>query len=710
MILQSRNSTIILSEETGSILSYRIYGREFCAEGGEKRPLFTVKLLDEGGNYIYHNSLEAQTITFSETENSYVIKFHRMAGLNLSAVVTVTMGPDEKCHWHISLDNNTDDIMEWVEFPQISVPDSLKGEGGDSELFWPVVEGMLIDNKALRASAWVKYREIGEQMSCWDGFYPRSCPMQFMAYYNDECGLYFGAHDKESRPKTVEWRGEPDGIALEYRLFTDGAKGHVDAGYDMITAPFIGEWMEAAEIYRSWAEEEVPRPAKLHERTDLPGWIDESPVVMVYPIRGSHDSGEMETNLYYPYANMLPIAAEYAEKTGSKVMPLLMHWEGTAPWATPYVWPPFGGEEEFRSFVEKLHAQGNLAGVYCSGIGWTTYSFLNPELDFSDRYDESLMCRTPQGTIEQSKTIGPPIRRGYDMCPVSPRVAEMVSEEVQKIAASGVDYAQYFDQNLGGNASFCYARDHDHPPGPGKWMNDAMMRIYDKTIKDLKKAGSDMVLGCEGAAAEPFLEKLPINDLRFNVSFYFGKPVPAYAYLFHEYINNFMGNQVTTARNLDLSANPHCLLFRLAYSFAAGDMATVILGDEGKISWGWGVPWDASYPDQENAFTLIRNANYWRREKKEFLRWGKMIKEKPLSGVGKFFIRHPSGKEFEYPSLLTTRWRSPEGKEAQFVINFLPEPQRFRADTTVVYTRETPEGVSVSGDIEIAPLSAVWID
>ena len=93
----------------------------------------------------------------------------------------------------------------------------------------------------------------------------------------------------------------------------------------------------------------------------------------------------MTPNMYYPYANVLPIAKEFSEKMNSKIMALPMHWEGTAPWAPPYVWPPYGGEDEFCSFVDSLHAQGNLAGVYCSGIGWTTESYLEPSYNPSYR-------------------------------------------------------------------------------------------------------------------------------------------------------------------------------------------------------------------------------------------------------------------------------------------------------------------------------------
>ena len=72
-----------------------------------------------------------------------------------------------------------------------------------------------------------------------------------------------------------------------------------------------------------------------------------------------------------------------------------------------------------------------------------------------------------------------------------------------------------------------------------------------------------------------------------------------------------------------------------------------------------------------------------------------MIKPKELDRTKTFIINHSTGRTMEYPSLLTTRWLSPEGKEAQIVVNYLPEVQTF----------------SVDGEkFEIEPLSALWID
>ena len=477
-----------------------------------------------------------------------------------------------------------------------------------------------------------------------------------------------------------------------------------------MTLSFEGGWQDAAEIYRLWMEENIQLPVKICENRKLPKWLSESPVIVLYPIRGTLDRGDMTPNLYYPYENILPYIDEYAEKTGSKIMAILMHWEGTAPWATPYVWPPYGGETEFKKLVSSIHAKGNLIGVYCSGIGWTTKSFLDPSLDFSDRYDENLMCRTPEGYIEQSSVIGPPIREGYDMCPYSEKVADIVAGEVTAIAKSGCDYAQYFDQNLGGESSYCYAREHGHPSTPGVWQNEAMIRIFKKVNTELEKMGSNMIIGCEGAAAEPFIKYLPFNDLRYEVTFFAGKPVPAYAYLFHEYLNNFMGNQNLIEQTWNFEKNPECVLFRIAYSFAAGDLITFALGDKGKIHWGWDVPWEFEAPEQSSIFELTKNLNLWRQEYGDFLHTGRMVKEYPLSADGHYTLYLMCGDTMEFSSLITTRWRSQQGVEKQVIVNFLNKEQTCQVDCQAVYISPESAGEPYTGVITIPPLSAVWVE
>lgn len=513
MKLKTNHASMILSDSYMSIVSYKIGDTEFCAPNGENRPLFTIKLLDENGAETRYRAFDAEKV---KTCADGSVLFENLKGSGISATVSV-QSDDDGFAWNMTVENHSDLYMEWVEFPSITVAGNLKGDGGEFELFWPAMEGQLIETTTLRDADWLRYKEIGGQTGAYCGFYPGSCPMQFMAYYNDKCGMYFAAHDQTHNPKTVEYYQTDDGIALEYRLFTGGAKGTYHYAFDMVMKDFSGDWHDAAEIYRNWMENNTVLPPKLAENPRVPEWMAEGPIVVLYPIKGTIDSGDMTPNMYYPYKNILPITKKFNEKTKSKVMALPMHWEGTAPWATPYVWPPFGGEEEFTDFVSAVHEQNNLVGVYCSGIGWTLKSFLNPELDISDKYDESLICRTPNGSIQLSRVIGEPIRLGYDMCPQSTKVDDIVAGEVTAIAKSGCDYAQYFDQNLGGESSFCYAHDHGHPPAPGIWQNDAMKRIFKHVYAELDKMGSKLIIGCEGAATEPFIGYMPFNDLRYNI-------------------------------------------------------------------------------------------------------------------------------------------------------------------------------------------------
>jgi hypothetical protein len=295
---------------------------------------------------------------------------------------------------------------------------------------------------------------------------------------------------------------------------------------------------------------------------------------------------------------------------GIKIMALPMHWEGTAPWAPPFVWPPFGGEEQFREFSKKLHEKNHLLGVYCSGIGWTKHSYLN-EMDISDKYKDEYICRTPDNQIVQSRIIGKPIRDGFDMCPHSPDVAQIVKGELESLADAGCDYTQDFDQNIGGNSCFCYAKHHGHPAGPGKWQVDDMKTIFTKATENIPS--SKMLIGCEMAASEPFIKHLGFNDLRYNIALFFGRAVPAYSYIYHEYINNFMGNQNTIQNVTDMLEYPDNILLRFAYSFVSGDMLAINLAKDGKIFWGWDVDWEMEAPEQESICTIIKNLNVFLR-------------------------------------------------------------------------------------------------
>lgn len=267
-------------------------------------------------------------------------------------------------------------------------------------------------------------------------------------------------------------------------------------------------------------------------------------------------------------SNALDIIKNLSVDFESKVMALPIQWEGTGPWAPPYVWPPLGGEQNFREFIEGLHIQGNLAGVYCSGIAWTNESCLNPEYTRRQEFEEKelikIMCDSPEGNSSRSGICQEPIRVGYDMCPANRFVHEIAIDEVKKVADSGCDYIQFFDQNIGGASYLCYSKSHGHPHAPGKWQNEAMRELI-KELNDV--AGSlerDVIIGCESAAGEPFMEYLHFNDLRFEINYMLGNPIPLYAYIYHEYSNNFMGNQNMAGAAKSLQKSPLNILQRTA--------------------------------------------------------------------------------------------------------------------------------------------------
>ncbi len=603
-------------------------------------------------------------------------------------VVVRAAGRGDGLEWSADILNTGDLAAEWIELPVASLK-PLKGEGGEASMLYPFNEGAVIDSTALRQSTWfrsydIKYPSIG----CYPVF-PNMLCSQFQAYLVDGFGLYMGAQDPERGLKVIDFYDGPsvdsadgtsdqaDGTSDQYA--TPGTHAPLTAviriycgvypgedyrmKFPVIWKFFEGGWEDAAEIYRKWFEDNLP-PAVMRtsENRKLPEWYFGAPLVVSYPVRGIHDMDEMKPNALFPYCRALPLLSEIREKAGTDLLVLLMHWEGTAPWAPPYVWPPYGGVEEFNRFRDALHEAGDKLGVYCSGFGYTIKSNLVDDYSCEEKFEkdglQAAMCVGPDGRLVKSE-ICPGQRSGYDICPASPKGRETVNEAYKPLFRSGIDYAQILDQNHGGGQYLCYSREHGHPPVPGAWMTRSMQEL----LSGWNREAGNMLLGCESAAAEPFAGNLLFSDNRFELNWHIGHPVPLFTYIYHEYLRNFMGNQVSSP----FLQGENTLFLRLAYSFAAGDCMTIVLTPDGRIMDQWGGRDFDTLPDREEVLAFIsRLTAFFSGEAGRFIARGRMVKAKPFDCPTHSYNTYSRG--VDVPDVFSSAF-SLDGRTMQIFVN-----------------------------------------
>lgn len=691
MQLKNKHIDLTLDDKSGAINSIRYGGREWIHPRAEARPLFGLRFRDDQGAVTEFTARDADHCEMERqllpSGGIVILRYPRIGGRALAVTVRIEVPEDSGLvRWNLSVEHDLDGYLDHIDFPGVVVPGDLVGHGGAARLFWPTTEGCLIENTKWRDSpGGCPYRPIEHPVFGWVGMYPACATMQFMAYYGATGGLYLGAHDESCNNKGIEWHVEEDGgISLEFRLFPGAIRrGKYTMPYDMILGTFEGDWWDAADIYRRWVESsKLPRPPKLRDNPRVPAWIKDSPIVVTYPVRGKKDLGDQTPNCYFPYTNALPYLDALGRELDSNMLVLLMHWEGSAPWAPPYVWPPYGGKDNFMLFQQALHARGHQLGVYGSGTGYTVRSNTDPTYEMSAEFKEmnlkDIVCIAPDGALAENGVCCGEMgqRMGYDMCPATDWVKEVVTDQIQQIIAHGVDYIQYFDQNLGGNCPRCYSTKHGHAPGSGPWQIEEMRTLYQR-LQSLSDAGKQKpLLGCESSSAEPFTEYLLYNDLRFVINYAWGQPVPAYAYIHHEYLHGFMGNQNGASLSLDMEKSPLNLHQRVAHAFICGDALTAILKADGQLHWEWSSrSWDEPGPHHASVALLLRRLNAWRcGAAKEYLVYGRMLKPYLLEGTYNVPMVRRDGDDMPQPSLFTSRWQV-DGKVSQVVVNYTPGTQ-----------------------------------
>lgn len=677
-------------------------------------PLFSVGLRDDAGELLVFSSESSLDCYAQKHSEGYCICFKDFPLDEMFVKIIISSDNSNLLRFGAEICCKLQ--LEWIEFPSVSVLDTFKDKGGSSRILWPYNEGAVVDDISARERGWLCHREPEyPSLGCY-AVYPGMISTPMMAVISDLGGLYIGHHDKESNTTAVDFYRTEDGVRLQMRLYPGIKGGNYKTDFDTVLGVFDGDWYEAAEIYRSWFEKNLPDNfKKIEDNPALPDWYKESPVVLTYCVRGHFDTDSMEPNALFPYVNALPLVDKIAERLNSKILVILMHWEGTAPWAPPFTWPPYGGEEMLKEYIDALHSRGHLLGVYCSGMGWTQTSRL-VDYDKTEMFDRlnlrDIMCVSPKGELPLSN-ICTAQRSGYDMCPSQRKTAQFLKNEVINMASADIDYVQLMDQNHGGTPYFCYSKSHGHPPVPGNWMGRQMIEI----LKEIKASipNKKLLLGCESAAAQVFIPELLLSDNRFELNFMLGMPIPLYSYLYHSYVNNFMGNQVCGEESMADCITPENLWYRLGYSFVAGDFLTLVLNDEGKVQWAWGQSdFSQDYmPDSELTLDFVGRLNALRKGKaKKYLHSGKMTKPVNITAPTDFELEVRSGKKYIKP-ILTTCFMAKDGTHGQIIVNYTKKSVSCRMEEDMKITlcdASDSEKQLNKGDLfTVAPLSAVLL-
>ena len=657
-------------------------------------PFFSIRLRKKSNDFRMISAFDCQLVKVEDFKAYYTHK-------EVEVVLSIRQ-EDDALLWRINVKNKTKDLIELVDIMSFGVNEKFQDEeGGCGALVTSYNEGVLITDMSAREQYHLNYHDVNYPSEGSFFLFPNMLSSQFVAYMYATSGVYLGLHDAERTLKHMDFCYDENCTRIMMRPFCDVGYGEdYEMPFDCVMTFFEGEWQDACEIYKRWFEQNLPAGVKkIVEQTDLPSWYRESPIIVAYPILGRYDTDVMVPNGLFPYENALPSLQEIVEATDSSVMALIMHWEGTAPWAPPYVWPPYGSEEKFLSFLEKAHEEGILVGLYCSGFGWTQKSNLieySREVTFVEENIAEAVCTNSNG--EYYSVICTGQRNGFDMCPAVQKTKEIFQTEIGKVCASGVDYIQVLDQNHGGTSYFCYSDQHGHTPAPGKWQVQETAAL----LNGIEKNGA--LLGCESAAAEPYLSLLKFSDNRFELNYFVGTPIPVYSYLYHEYVNNFMGNQVCTPLEKKDNSYP----MRVAYAFLAGDMLTAVIVDGGRIVCSWG---ERDFTDKDNALTILKNLNAWRKGiAKDYLQVGRMIKPLPVKCGKEAFKLNKGTHTFIADEVLTAAYEY-NSKRVQFIVNYNTRPVEIALPkkANVVLSSDGLEELAMVDTINLHPLSAVMV-
>ena len=684
LMLETLNDRLEFDKKTGRLISFRakeVPDQELL-ETDDDDPVFIIQYLDEEKNFRQINSLQAKEISFEHKSfaEGEMLKFtfDNVADLDIRVMADIyTSGKDRFSYWSISVTNNAGILITDVQFPFIVVPYKLDGESGAEVLLRPYHMGQLLmspkpqelENDSPRT--WQFHTTSGNS-----NHYPGLTFAQFLAYYNDKIGVYISCQDPSGRVKLIKPVNYKNGIRLGIAHVGDWLKnGHSELGYRVVLGSFRGDWYDAADIYKDWSQKQEWAKARLHERTDIPDWLSESPPHIILRIQGELDDGPTEPNEeFLPYRKIIPLLKNISDRIDAPLVPVIMSWERPGPWIYPDCFPPAGGEESLHEFCELAREQNWHIGTFCNGTRWVIghrWSGYNGEKYFAEKGGERSVSHTHSGELwKEGWDSG--WRPSYACCLGTQMTHDLAKDFVQKIVDMGLDWIQFLDQNVGCSTFPCYADNHDHAPTPGRWMTEAMQKLIDSFYEI--KSSRQIAFSVECPINEYFLQRFHICDVRVIPTGHYPdmRPatIPLYHYLYHEYI--------LIQGGFGYGPEPYHLPIRNAYNLILGEIPGAVMKGDGSllnIDTGNWAPWKPEVGSNDDALQVLKAATALRRGRgRDFLVYGRMLRPAVVQGISMIKWRDKD-KDHSIPAVFHSAWQAPDGRIGVILANWTNDVQ-----------------------------------
>jgi len=560
--LASADTLLTFDRRTGDVadIVHRPTGRQFASPN--RGPLFAIMLVEpattqrgtpeaSGAVNAPRDTEEIRVDAHSfrrvsiekDGSRQLALTFREHPKYDLSVTVTAKADDDGAIRLRLNVRNGTKMAIRRVPFPHMPWSPQLGEDISDDRLLIPFHDGQLISAPG---------RTNGVEQAD----YPGLAAVQFAAYYDRQAGVYLAAEDAGGHPK----RWQRDTVARKHvavnllHLFEESPGNDVAIDYDVVLRTFVGDWRDAAAIYKAWVVKQPWCARKLTDRADVPAFLKEGAGVI---IEAGFQNADSTAERFGKDLEKLPeFVQAYRRKTGlAHIVFVPYGWENRGTWAGINYFPARPSDEAWVQTARRLRQDGNRLMFMPSGFWWVVK---RQEVGDGPAFDDSaqikqyepMLVKNPDGTpwsLDCYDITKRPRQtwRGLSMhlCHGSPEAQEKMKDIFLHAARLGVSLVS-FDQEQGATQQApCYDVSHKHGRGFGSYIWIGFRKTCEMILAEGKSINPDLCLSLEDTCelAIPCMAtywsrqfKGGFDETAFTPNTY-PNSVGLFSYLYHEY-------------------------------------------------------------------------------------------------------------------------------------------------------------------------------